>query len=123
MRAFERRIGEGDANRLAGGRDRGRPARTLLKDGLAREERGGVAVRAEPEQHDLEQGTSRREGGRAVDALEGRLVLAGCLFRVEPLRRQGVDVAWGHGHVIEHGLAYHALVTARVALEDKALIA
>src|SRR3546814_6974557 len=67
--ALDRRVGHGDACFGSATGDGGDPELALVQHRLTRQQRGGVPVVAEPEQHDIEQRPCRIQRRGAVGPL------------------------------------------------------
>src|SRR5437667_6407117 len=108
--ALEYRIGQREPRLRQGAQDRRHPMPALVERGVPRKERGCMAVPAEPQQRDLEEGSPRIESSLAIEGLELALVSECCGLGIVRLHGKGMNlVRWNRG-MAQHRLPSHAII-------------
>ena len=84
-------------------------------------DRGGMAVRPDPHQYDIEQRPCRIEPLQTIEGFQFARVTFGAFVGVGGIGRNGMDIGSGR-EAIEKDAACHRHVVAGVARRDEALI-
>ncbi len=120
--ARQRRKGESDARLGRAVGNGGNPARALLEHGAAGEERCRVTVLADAQKRRGEERAVSGEAIRAIKPLQ-RLLVGGCR-QLDPARGcDRMNVLARRRHAIEERGAYRAVIAARIAVRNEALVA
>ena len=117
--AIERRISERDAGRLLRAGHGNNPAPFLLQRRIAGEQRGGMAVLADAQQCHIEQRPAGIKLCRAVEALQGRLVIGGHLSRRQALRGNSMDALAGDLDARQQCVLSHVVIAGGVVVRDE----